>query len=1270
MRKGLVICIFIITALSLFAGVTEISAEESDYFITQARTIEFEQHGISNPAGLAFSARTGDFFVVGGVDLGQRPPNSFDILSLNQIGDQKGLSRISAAVEDPINMTYDGHRERLLIYQHQANIIIEVKADSKGELDPGRVIRHDVSHFEIVHPQGMSVDPHSGTLYILDAAGPRIVIIEADQGGVFSNAIVSEMNLEINGLNSGRGLAFDASTGYLYLISLGEQELYQVNLEGLVLAEYDLSKFGLVEPQGMVFAPSGDRTDDPSEMNLYLADSGYSGLDVVEAGPGLSGEFKNQEISNGYEFRKPGQVVELSFEEPIQLPAPSYDSEIVNIFDLSSPPFEPPSTDPSGLTYLSSTDTLVIVDGEVEETIDGITHFEGVNVWETTLDASVVYTTNISTVAPTAAPITDEPTGITFNPTNGHYYITDDGDNKIYDLDPGLDGQIGTADDSWTSFDTHPSNNDPEGIAYDPNADVLYVAGGFAREIFIYSTSGTHLGNFDVEKYGIVDSEGVEYIAESDTLIIVDRNTPSQWIETTTAGVLLRWSDLFDLFIRNPAGLVYAPASDGSGDWNFYITDRGFYTELFPEEVDGKLYEITAPDPITPGNQLPIVDAGPDQTISLPTNSTQLAGSASDDGIPDPPGSLTTTWSQVYGPCQAVFTDTNVVTSTVSFQYPGRYDLRLVANDGELTPYDVTTITVTKNLSQNAFELLIADIYDDAEELASGQIVTTGKDLDLVNSGTDQQVGLRFNWIDLPAGVSITNAYIQFTVDEADSEETNLFIHGEDVDDAAAFWININDISSRTKTTASVSWNPEPWLVVGESGPDQRTPNLASLIQEIIERPGWTSGNSIVFIITGTGKRTADSFDKNPCTAPLLHIEYIEGPNTPPTAGDDGYTTDEDVTLNVAAPGVLTNDSDVDGSPLTAVLDSNPISGTLTLNTDGSFEYVPNPDFYGVDSFTYMANDGLSNSLVATATITVTAQNDPPVALLDAYETDEDTVLNVGVPGVLWNDTDKDSENLSAILETDSISGTLDLNVDGSFVYTPDANFHGIDAFEYKAYDGQYYSDAVSVTITVNAVNDPPDGEEDSYSTDEDQSLNVGTPGVLGNDTDLEGDDLSAVLDTDPISGTLTLNSDGSFQYIPDADFYGEDIFTYQAFDGVDYSDIVSVTVTVNPIEDDPVAVYDSYTTRLNTELNVTTPGVLENDYDVDGDLLFAELVSGPTNGILSFHIDGSFVYDPNPGFIGYDSFTYKAYDGKNYSNTILVDIEVYVNIYLPFMVK
>ena len=170
---------------------------------------------------------------------------------------------------------------------------------------------------------------------------------------------------------------------------------------------------------------------------------------------------------------------------------------------------------------------------------------------------------------------------------------------------------------------------------------------------------------------------------------------------------------------------------------------------------------------------------------------------------------------------------------------------------------------------------------------------------------------------------------------------------------------------------------------------------------------------------------------------------------------------------------------------------SGPSHGTLTLNADGSFSYTPAADFHGTDTFTYQATDGTELSTVATVSIQVTPVNDAPAAADDTFGTSEETVLTVAAPGVLANDLDAEGEVLTATLVGGPSHGSLTFDGDGSFIYTPASNFNGADSFTYRASDASADSDIVTVTITVNPVNDAPVASADGFSTIEDIPLVV-----------------------------------------------------------------------------------------------------------------------------------------------------------------------------------
>jgi autotransporter-associated beta strand protein/parallel beta-helix repeat protein len=379
--------------------------------------------------------------------------------------------------------------------------------------------------------------------------------------------------------------------------------------------------------------------------------------------------------------------------------------------------------------------------------------------------------------------------------------------------------------------------------------------------------------------------------------------------------------------------------------------------------------------------------------------------------------------------------------------------------------------------------------------------------------------------------------------------------------------------------------------------------------------------------------------------------------SSPPVANPDAYSTPENMTLTVpAATGVLANDPD--NETLTAAEVAGPSHGTLTLNADGSFSYVPATNFHGTDSFTYQAADGAVTSNIAMVTLTV-VDTTVPVANPDAYSTSENATLTVPAStGVLANDTDADNDTLTAALVSGPSHGMLTLNADGSFSYVPTTNFHGNDSFTYTASDGTNTSNTATVTLTVTNIIIPV-ANPDAYSTPENTVLTVpAATGVLANDTG--NTPLTAIQVSGPSHGNLVFNANGSFSYTPATNFHGTDSFTYKASDGANTSNTATVTLTVVDTVV-PVANADSYNLLENGTLMVSAAtGVLANDTDANNDTLTAILVGGPSHGTLTLNPDGSFTYVAAAKFNGKDSFSYQASDGTNVSNTATVTLTVY----------
>jgi VCBS repeat-containing protein len=295
------------------------------------------------------------------------------------------------------------------------------------------------------------------------------------------------------------------------------------------------------------------------------------------------------------------------------------------------------------------------------------------------------------------------------------------------------------------------------------------------------------------------------------------------------------------------------------------------------------------------------------------------------------------------------------------------------------------------------------------------------------------------------------------------------------------------------------------------------------------------------------------------------------------------------------------------------------------LHADGSLTYTPNGGFSGSDSFTYHVEGSDANGVTlvsntVSVSLIVSAGNTTPVAVADNYATNTGTALSVPpAQGVLSNDTDADGNPLTAVKQTDPTNGTLALNANGSFVYTPDPGASGPDSFTYVANDGTANSASATVTIAVNGV--PVAANDSNYSTNENVPLTVTAPGVLSNDTDPEGDALTASLVDPAGQGLVNLNTDGSFTYTPGNNFSGTDSFTYRASDGSAESNIATATITVNNVSDTVTILAVQFTNNSRRTLRVRADSSAPDNSVV----LTATITGnggGPITGTLAFNPD------------------------------------------------
>src|SRR5439155_1738734 len=307
-------------------------------------------------------------------------------------------------------------------------------------------------------------------------------------------------------------------------------------------------------------------------------------------------------------------------------------------------------------------------------------------------------------------------------------------------------------------------------------------------------------------------------------------------------------------------------------------------------------------------------------------------------------------------------------------------------------------------------------------------------------------------------------------------------------------------------------------------------------------------------------------------------------------------------------------------------------------------------NYNGPDSFTYRASDGQTNSSPATVSITVTPVNDAPVANNQNVTTPEDTSTNLVLSG-----SDVEGPVTFAILSGPTSGALSLLNTNtGAVTYTPATNYNGPDSFQFTVSDGSLLATG-TVSIAVTPVNDVPLATDDSYSLFKNTTLSVPVSGVLTNDTDPDGDLLTALLVTGPThAAAFNLSTNGSFTYTPVSNYVGSDSFSYRANDGQASSAVVSANLSVVATNTAPVANGQNVTTPEDTATNLVLTAS-----DVDGNPLTFVIVSGPTNGVLSAvnTNTGAMTYTPNTNYNGGDSFTFLVNDGLTNSTTATVSI-------------
>ncbi len=639
--------------------------------------------------------------------------------------------------------------------------------------------------------------------------------------------------------------------------------------------------------------------------------------------------------------------------------------------------------------------------------------------------------------------------------------------------------------------------------------------------------------------------------------------------------------------------VTYTPASGFTG------RDRFRYRVRDDDEARSRAARVRII--VERGNHPPLADAGSDTntTTGLPVT---LNGSGSSDPDGDP---LAFLWRFLSVPPPSTVTDASLANGNTAAprftpDVDGPYELALEASDGAMS--DVDTIVVTAraaNVPPNA------NAGPDASAVAGQLVHLDGRGSTDPDNGP-AALGFHWSFAALPAGSFLSDidiagastALASFTPDFAGDYRISLEVNdGTDTGrDEVLISAALPNVTPNAAAGADlvVQLGAGATLDGAASNDPDNGPAPLSFQWAFVSVP---VGSVLTDADLAGATTAAPSFTPDIAGFYVLRLEVSDGDltdtdqvmvkaNVAPTAVDDPRTLVENTSLTEPAPGVLGNDTDGNNDVLTSVLDSGPMNGTLTLNADGSFTYTPGTDFEGTDSFTYHANDGSADSSPATVTITVTHANEAPVAVDDAYTTDEDTPLVVAaVPGVLGNDSDFESDPLTAVVDTAPASGTLTLDPDGSFTYTPNPDFNGTDSFTYHANDGSSDSNVATVALTIDVVNDAP-----AFTVGPNQTVLEGvgaqtvdpwatgiSPGPANESSQTVSFNITGNTNPGLFSAGPAISSSGVLTYTPAPTTSGSATLTLALSDnggtangGVDTSAPQTFTITVDNVNDAP----------------------------------------------------------------------------------------------------
>ena len=601
--------------------------------------------------------------------------------------------------------------------------------------------------------------------------------------------------------------------------------------------------------------------------------------------------------------------------------------------------------------------------------------------------------------------------------------------------------------------------------------------------------------------------------------------------------------------------------------WTAAVATVGFVAagSAVPTETEGPFAFVPPP----------VVDVVESTTTTEPPVTTTVVPSSAGPTTVAPTTTIATTTSTS---TTAAPTTTTVAPASVTTLPPNRPPSIAAAERtiDEDTPLGgiVLSATITDPEGQAVSASIVGGDPEGSFALSSSGVITVAKLLDfeaiseypLVISATDGQAS--------------TNKVVVITIADVDEKPTatgSLLATWEDSSDRVDLTTKVSDPEGGTLTWNIPATTENGGTLTERDGVVSYTPAL-----------NFTGSDRFSYTVSDAAGNTS-----TPASVSLV----VYATNDAPVGYNDSFTTAEDTSF--VTGDATANDVDVDDGldVTTTAIQMMPLNGIAVSNGDGTFTYAPDANFNGVDSFTYTVRDteGLSTS-PATVTITVNSVNDTPLAANDAVTTAEDAAIITG--DVTANDTDIDDglDITTITIDTPATNGTAASNGDGTFTYTPNADYNGVDTFTYTIADNTGTPSApATVTITIISENDLPTAVDDTLTIDHNTSGNIDP---RTNDSDPDGLPLTVVAVSTPSNGTAVIEANGTVTYTHNGSKVFTDSFTYdiEDADGAPATATIDITITPPPDADAIAAAFDNCPYHFN-------PMQFDTDGDGAGDV-------------------------------------------------------------------